>query len=267
MSVHFPRHDKRLGDVDGQHDGQNNPPNLQHESREGRQHKQKVVVQQTAWPEIRSSRQQKVDQHALRKVEQVAQLDVRRNVPSDSDVAPTQNLERVLVHLDESLSGLTQRLHRWIESNGACLTATTELHLVQVYVCHLRRMAPLGTNRSIGFDIAANLMNMSVHILLYCTQYATTYRIVMVCIHVLDDPLLGCHILCLWSSHFAGRSGFRYRDNSGAMSDVVLIDWSEVSCGVTSACERGCSRADGKALRDPRVTLVRTCILARYNAR
>jgi hypothetical protein len=89
----------------------------------------------------------------------------------------------------------------------------------------------------------------------------------MVCIHVLDDPLLGCRILCIWCSHFAGKSGFRYRDESGAVSDVVLIDWSEVSCGVTSKCKGGCPRADGKALRDPRVTLVKTCILARFNAR
>ena len=167
MPVHLPRHDERLGDMDGQHDGQKNPPNLQHESRERRQHKQKVVVQQTSWPEVGFSRQQKVDQHALREVEQVAWLDVWRNVPSDGNIAPTQNPERVLVHLDESLSGLTQNLHRWIKSNGACLTATAELHLVQIYVCHLRRMSPLGTNGSVGLDIAANLMILSVHILIY----------------------------------------------------------------------------------------------------
>lgn len=80
----------------------------------------------------------------------------------------------------------------------------------------------------------------------------------MVCIHVLDDPLLGCRILCLWCSHSANPSGFRYRDKSGAVSDVVLIDWSEVSCGVTSVQMRlssGRRKTTPRSTRDARENL------------
>ena len=84
-----------------------------------------------------------------------------RDVASDCDVAAVKDLERLFVHLNESLSCLSQRLHGRVKSDRAALATTTELHLVEINVGHLSRVTLPRAFGGIGFNIAADLITLS----------------------------------------------------------------------------------------------------------
>jgi hypothetical protein len=157
MLLDLVRHDEGFGDVDGQHNGQDNPPDLQHEAGERRNHEEKIVVQQTSRLEVRPSWQQQVDQHTLREVEQMAQLHIRRDISSNSDIAATKDLQSIFVHLNKTVSCFAQALHGRIEHDSACLPSHTEHHLIKIDISHLRTMTLSGAPGGVSFHIATDL--------------------------------------------------------------------------------------------------------------
>jgi hypothetical protein len=166
---------------------------------------------------IRWKWQQDVREQALRKVPEMANLDCRWDICVNGDVAATEDLQSIFVELDDALTCFPERLQRRIEGNSVLLAVAVELHLGEADVRHPGAASLENIFVAVGFQITADLACLSTSRSCEAFCFLLAYRILVVCVHVLDYALpsgilLGfgcCHIgrvARLWSSVDVARS-------------------------------------------------------------